>query len=87
MNKERIADTLSLPKDVVFGSSIITITGSTQAYIQNFTGIIEYNEKTVKIIAKTGKITIRGTNLQIEYFTCDDILVKGIVMEVIFDSI
>lgn len=36
--KEVIAKGLSLPRDVVFGDFIITLTGNCEAYIENYRG-------------------------------------------------
>ena len=43
--KEVIAKGLSLPRDVVFGDFIITLTGNCEAYIENYRGIVSYDEK------------------------------------------
>lgn len=86
MVKEKLADTLSLPKDILLGAAIVTITGTYEVYVQNFMGIIEYNDKLVKMQTKSGRLVICGKKLLIEYFTNDDVLVKGSISEVRFDN-
>lgn len=86
LRKEKLVDVLSLPKDVTMGVALITITGCYEAYIQNFLGIIEYTDKIVRMQTKSGKIIITGERLNIEYFTNDDIRIKGYIMEVKLDN-
>ena len=47
--KEVIAKGLSLPRDVVFGDFIITLTGNCEAYIENYRGIVSYDENKISI--------------------------------------
>lgn len=86
LSKEKIIDVLSVPKDVALGVALITITGSYEVYIQNFLGIIEYNDKILRLQTKSGKIAIIGDKLYIEYFTNDDVRIKGLISEVKLDN-
>lgn len=86
LRKEKLVDVLSLPKDVTMGVALITITGCYEAYIQNFLGIIEYTDKIVRMQTKSGRIIITGEGLNIEYFTNDDIRIKGYIKEVKLDN-
>ena len=42
--KEAIAKGLSLPRDVVFGDFIITLTGNQEVFVERYTGILSYDE-------------------------------------------
>ena len=39
---ERFAEAASMPRDVVMGASVITITGRNEICIENYRGILEY---------------------------------------------
>lgn len=86
LKKEKIVDVLSIPKDIALGTALITITGTYEVYIQNFMGLIEYTDKKVRIQTKSGKVIVIGARLHIEYFTNDDIRIKGYIMEVKLDN-
>ena len=40
--RERIVDNLELPKDLMLGAAIVTVTGRGEAVISNYKGILEY---------------------------------------------
>ena len=40
--KQNMVETLELPKDLMYGDSIVTITGGREVLIENYKGILEY---------------------------------------------
>ncbi len=40
--KEFIMESLKIPRDIVMGDSILTVTGNVSAHIENYRGILEY---------------------------------------------
>lgn len=40
--KEKWIDSLQLPKDVCMGALRVTLTGNSEAWIENYRGILEY---------------------------------------------
>ena len=40
--KEEMTDALHLPKDLMLGAVILTITGKHEAYVENYMSLIEY---------------------------------------------
>ena len=75
--KEQLADTLKLPRDMVLGESILTMTGNHELWIENYKGIIEYTPKSIILQAKTGQISICGCGLAIDYYTSEDMKIVG----------
>lgn len=75
--KNRITDAVNMPKDVILGVPLITVTGQTEAYIENYRGILEYTDKLIRIQTKIGRIHVVGKNLQIEYYTNDEMKIGG----------
>ena len=45
----RMADAANLPKDVVLGVPILTLTGHYEVNIENYRGILEYTEQLIRI--------------------------------------
>lgn len=68
---------LELPKEVCSDVPKIVITGFDEMIIENFKGILEYEEFFVRINTHIGIININGFNLNLENMTDDDIKVTG----------
>lgn len=76
-NRELVVESLKLPKDSMLGASIVTITGNTEAFIENYKGIIEYTSEVILLQGKTCKIEICGKRLSIVYYTNEDMKISG----------
>lgn len=73
----RVNKILELPKEVYSNEPKIVITGFDELIIENFKGILEYEEFFVRINTYIGIININGYNLNLENMTNDDLRVKG----------
>ena len=73
----KIDKILEMPKEVYSDIPKITITGFDEMIIENFKGILEYEEYFVRINTHIGIININGFNLNLENMTNDDIRVTG----------
>jgi sporulation protein YqfC len=80
--ENQIVSSLNLPKDIVMGAVMITLTGQSEAYIENYKGILEYDVSFIKLQTKTCKVLIEGSHLFIEYFTNDEMKVTGHIRQV-----
>lgn len=76
-NYNKIDKLLELPKEVCSNVPKIIITGFDEMIIENFKGILEYEEFFVRISTHIGLISINGYGLNLENMTDDDIRVKG----------
>ena len=76
-NQNRMSRILELPQEVYSNIPKITITGFDELIIENFKGILEYEDFFVQINTHIGIININGYNLLLENMTDDDIKVKG----------
>lgn len=70
-------DIENIPKDVVLGVPIVTLTGNSEIVIENYRGIIEYTEMLIRIKRKGGEIKIIGKRLQVSYYKNDDMKIVG----------
>lgn len=77
--KELVVESLKLPKDSLLGASIVTVTGNTDAFVENYKGIIEYTSQTILLQGKTCKIEICGKRLTIVYYTNEDMKISGFI--------
>ena len=77
--KEQVVDSLKLPKDLLLGASIVTLTGNREAWIENYKGIIEYSDTFVLLQGKTCQICISGKCLSIDYYTNEDMKISGCI--------
>lgn len=74
---EILSSQLKLPSDILAGAPIITAIGRDEVCIENYKGILEYSNCSIKIITKVGNVIICGTNLNISYFTNDEMKITG----------
>ena len=75
--RERMAESLKLPKDSVLGASIVTITGKRDVFVENYKVIIEYTDCRIILQGKNCKIEICGKRLNILYYTNEDMKISG----------
>ena len=73
----RMVEASNMPKDVVLGVPIVTIIGEFEVNIENYRGIIEYTDTLIRVKVKQGQIKITGKDLQIDYYTNDDMRITG----------
>ena len=77
-NKEsRLDRLLEMPKEIYSDVPKITITGFDEIIIENYKGILEYEEFFVRINTHIGIVSINGYELNLENMTDDDIKVTG----------
>ena len=63
----------------MLGATIVTIEGGNQLFIENYKGIVTYNDKNIVVQGRKNKILVEGKNLQIEYYTNMDMKIKGTI--------
>lgn len=76
-NRSRFSRILELPREVEENNTKIIINSFDEMLIENYKGILEYEEFYIKIKTDIGVININGFNLGVEQITEDDIIVKG----------
>lgn len=76
---------LGLPKEIISKTPKLTITGFEEIFIENFRGILEYEDYFARIKTEIGIISINGFNLKLNQMTEDDILVTGKIESLDFE--
>ena len=83
----KIDKMLELPQEVCTDIPKITMTGFDEMIIENFKGILEYEEFFVRINTYIGIISINGFKLNLENMTNDDIKVTGQIESIELEKI
>jgi len=78
---------LEMPKEVYSNVPKFTITGFEELIIENYKGILEYENFFVRINTHIGIVNINGLNLNLETMTNDDIRVTGKIESVELERI
>lgn len=77
---------LGLPKEVISKTPKLTITGFEEIFIENFKGILEYEDFYTRIKTELGIVIINGFNLKLNQMTDEDILVTGKIDSIEFEK-
>lgn len=81
---EKVSNSLNLPPDILAGAPIVTVTGRNEITVENYKGIIEYNHQMIKLQTKLCNVIVEGTNLNIMYFTEDEMKITGYVKTICY---
>ena len=87
MRKKRIEQILEIPQEVYSDIPKITITGFNEIILENYKGILEYEEYFASISTHIGIVNINGFNLNLEKMTNDDIKITGKIESIELESI
>ena len=81
--RERIVDNLELPKDLMLGAAIVTVTGRGEAVISNYKGI---EDSFIRVQTKTCRIRITGVRLAIDYYTNEEMKITGSIDTIEYEN-
>lgn len=84
--KEELVETLELPKDLVYGAVLVTITGRQEVLVENYRGILEYDQTHIRLQTKNCRLLIEGKNLHIAYYTNEEMKITGRVDAVMYEN-
>ena len=60
--------------------------GFDEVIIENFAGILEYEEFFVRVRTHIGNVIINGFNMKLTQLNSEDIMVKGIISNLSFEK-
>jgi sporulation protein YqfC len=75
--KVKFIDMLELPKEIVLNIPKLTIVGNSDMIIENYKGLIEYDNARIRINTGIGVIKITGIGLLIKEITSEDVIISG----------
>ena len=79
---DKIASALDLPLDILCDIPRIEIMGHSRICVENFRGILNYEENCIKVNSNCGIIKIDGDDLFIESITDEGVFIKGRIIRV-----
>ena len=68
---------MELPKESILNLPLITILGREELFIENYKGIIEYSDETVRISTGIGVLKIEGRGLFLKSILPESITLMG----------
>ena len=77
MRKRKITDILEIPKEIYTNIPNFIITGFEDMIIENYKGILEYEDYYVRVNTYIGIVNIHGINLRLEKMTEDNLKIIG----------
>ena len=77
MKKKRLDKILEIPQEIYTNTPKITITEFNEIILENYKGILEYEEFYASISTYIGVVNINGYNINLEKMTNDDIKITG----------
>ena len=87
MKKKRLDKILEIPQEIYTNVPKITITGFNEIILENYKGILEYEEFFASISTYIGVVNINGYNINLEKMTNDDIKITGKIEKVELERI
>lgn len=84
--REKMVTNLELPKDLMLGASVLTVTGRNEALISNYKGILEYKDCFIRVQTKNCRIQISGTHLAIDYYTNEEMKITGFIDSIQYET-
>lgn len=85
--QSRLEKILDLPEEVSTNEPKITIVSFKKLIIENYKGILEYDENLIKVSTYIGIVNIVGKALILNEMTVDDVMVTGNIDSIDFEPI
>ena len=82
---KKFGELLEMPVEVS-RSPKITMLGFEEVIIENFKGILEYEEFFIRIATYIGNVIVNGFNMKLVQLNDEDIMVKGIIENISFEK-
>ena len=84
--RNKIEKLLEIPIEVTTNIPKITLIGFNQLMIENYMGVIEYEEYLVKINSSIGIIIIEGNKMNLNQINENDVLISGAISKIYLES-
>ena len=83
--KERMAELMEMPKDIILNYPKMTILGKKEIGIENIIGIVEFSDKIIRLNTHTHILKICGLNLIIKSLNGEGIEISGEITNILFE--
>ena len=75
---------LEIPQEVLLGVPKLTIVGNMQIWIENHTGLVEYNPEKVRVTSSLGVICVTGKDFVLVELLPTELKVEGKLQQINF---
>ena len=82
--RKNMTEAFELPKEIMLNLPLITLIGREEVTIENYKGILEYSEETVRIGTAAGVLRIAGRELCLKQLSAECMVVTGKIEEIRF---
>lgn len=82
--RKHMTEALELPKEILLNLPLVSLIGREEVTIENYKGILEYGEETVRIGTVAGILQIEGKGLCLKQLTAECMVVTGCVEKLEF---
>lgn len=86
-NNSRLNNILEFPEEISNNEPKITIIGFKKIMIENYKGILEYENFFVRLNTTIGVLNINGFNLSLNEMTDEDLIITGNIESIDFESV
>lgn len=84
--KKQVVTALELAPDLDSGETKISLTGSGEAVIENYKGILQYTDSEILLQSLRGKVLLRGRNLEIVWYTSLEMKITGSIFSILLQQ-
>ena len=84
--KKQVLTALELAPDLGGGETKISLTGSGEAVIENYKGILQYTDSEILLQSLRGKVLLRGRNLEIVWYTSLEMKITGSIFSILLQQ-
>lgn len=84
--KKQVVTALELAPDLDGGETKISLTGTGEAVIENYKGILQYTDSEILLQSLRGKVLLRGRNLEIVWYTSLEMKITGSISSILLQQ-
>ena len=84
--KKQVVTALELAPDLDGGETKISLTGSGEAVIENYKGILQYTDSEILLQSLRGKVLLRGRNMEIVWYTSLEMKITGSIFSILLQQ-
>ena len=82
--RKNVTEALELPKEIMLNLPLISLIGQDEVTIENYKGILEYDEEQVRIGTSAGVLRLQGKGLCLKQLSADCMVVTGRIESLAF---
>ena len=75
--RKNVTEALELPKEIMLNLPLISLIGQEEVTIENYKGILEYDEEQVRIGTSAGVLRLQGKGLYLKQLSAECMVVTG----------